>query len=165
MIKENYKIYIFSPILHQYFYQKLTKYVSNFIPINIIPNILHEEDVDEIINEIVNDKNIEKSDCEMETFGSIEEIKYPQECNSDQPIVIILDDLNQKMDDSRVQTMFKRRRHNHISVFIISQYYFELSKTIIRANGNVDHIFKLNNYRKIQNICRDKAGMDTSPHE
>ena len=32
----------------------------------------------------------------METYGSIEEIKYPQECNSDQPIVIILDDLNQK---------------------------------------------------------------------
>ena len=32
------------------------------------------------------------------------------------------------MDDPRVQAMFKRSRHNNLSIFIISQDYYELSK-------------------------------------
>ena len=60
-----------------------------------------------VIDEIFNNKDFEKSDTEIETYESIEEIKFPQEYNSDQSIVIILDDLNQKeMDNSR--------RHNNI---------------------------------------------------
>ena len=43
--------------------------------------------------------------------------------------IIILDDLNQKeMEDPRVQAMFKRSRHNNLSIFIISQDYYELPK-------------------------------------
>ena len=43
--------------------------------------------------------------------------------------IILLDDLNEKeMDDPRVQAMFKRSRHNNLSIFIISQDPYELPK-------------------------------------
>ena len=121
------KINIFSPSLHQEFYQKLIKCFSNYIPIHIIPNISNEDDIDIAIEEIVNNKDFENSDTEIETFNNIEELKYPQEFESNS--IIILDDLNQKeMDDSRIQAMFKRSRHNNLSIFIITQDYYELSK-------------------------------------
>ena len=52
------------------------KCVGNYIPIHIIPIILNEEDIDVVIHEIVNDKNFEKSDCEIETCESMEEWWY-----------------------------------------------------------------------------------------
>ena len=39
------------------------------------------------------------------------------------------------MDDPRVQAMFKRSRHNKLSIFIISQDYYELGKKATRCNG------------------------------
>ena len=127
IINEFDKIYIFSPSLHQDLYQKLIKCFSNFIPIHIIPNILNEEDLDIVIDEIVNNEDFQKSDCEIETFDNIQELKFPQEYANN--TIFILDDLNQKeMDDPRVQAMFKRSRHNNLSIFIISQDYYELSK-------------------------------------
>ena len=127
IINEYDKIYIYSSSLHQDLYQKLIKCFSNFIPIHIIPNILNEVDIDIVIEEIFNNKDFEKSDTEIETYESIEELKYPQE--RENISIIILDDLNQKeMDDPRVQAMFKRSRHNNLSIFIISQDYYELSK-------------------------------------
>ena len=120
IINECDKIYNYSPSLHQDLYQKLIKCFSNYIPIHIIPNILNEEDIDIVIEEIVNNKDFEKSDCEIETFDNIEDLKFPQENENNS--IIILDDLNQKeMDDPRVQAMFKRSRHNILSIFIISQ--------------------------------------------
>ena len=56
--------------------------------------------------------------------------------------------------------MFKRVRHNNLSIFIISQEYYELPKRTIRANGNIYHIFKPNNFRDVQNLYQDKASMD-----
>ena len=77
-----------------------------------------------------------------------------------------MDDLNQKeMDDARVQVMFKRSRHNNLSIFIISQDYYELSKKTIRCNGNIYHIFKPNNFLDVRNICQDKASMDMTLNE
>ena len=64
------------------------------------------------------------------------------------------------MNDPRVQAMFKRSRHTNISIFIINQNYYELPKRTIRANGNVFHIFKPNNFRDVQNLYQDKASMD-----
>ena len=114
IINEYDKIYIYSPSLHQDLYQKLIKCFSNYIPIHIIPNILNEEDIDIVIEEIVNNKDFEKSDTEIQTHESIEELKFPQEYENNS--IIILDDLNQKeMDDPRVQAMFKRSRHNNLS--------------------------------------------------
>ena len=69
------------------------------------------------------------------------------------------------MNDSRVQAMFKRSRHNNLSIFIISQDYYELPKRTIRANGNMYHIFKPNSFRDVQTLYQDKAFMDMSLNE
>ena len=93
IFKEYDKIYIYSPSLHQDFYQKLIKCFTNCIPIHIIPNILNEEDIDIVIEEKINNKDFEKFDTEIETYESIEELKFPQEYENNS--IIILDDLNQ----------------------------------------------------------------------
>ena len=158
------KVNIYSPSLHQDLYQKLNKCFSNYVPIHIIPNILNEEDFDVVSEEIVNNKDFEKSDTEIETYGSIEELKNPQEYDAGG--IIILDDLNEKeMNDPRVQAMFKRSRHNNISIFIISQFYYELPKKTIRTNGNIYHIFHPNNFLDVRNIYQDKASMDKTLDE
>ena len=69
------------------------------------------------------------------------------------------------MDDPRVQAMFKRSRHNNLSIFIISQDYYELSKKTIRCNGTIFHIFKPNNFLDIRNLYQDKASMDMTLNE
>ena len=57
--------------------------------------------MDIIIEEVVNNKEFEKSDTEIETFDNIEELKFPQEYENNS--IITLDDLNQKeMDDPRI---------------------------------------------------------------
>ena len=58
-----------------------------------------------MIEEIVNNKDFEKSNTEIETFESIEDLQFPQKYEKN--TIVILDDLNQKeMDDPRVQAMF-----------------------------------------------------------
>ena len=69
------------------------------------------------------------------------------------------------MDDPRVQAMFKRSRHNNLSIFIISQDYYELSKKTIRCNGNIFHIFKPNNFGDVLNLYQDKSSMDMTLNE
>ena len=159
IINEYNKKYIYSPSLHQDFYQKLIKRFSNYIPINILPNTLNEEDIDVVIDENVNNKDFENSVIEIETYESIEELKFPQE--QENGCFSKLDDLNEKeMNDPRVQAMFKRSRHNILSIFIISQDYYELPKKTIRANGNIYHIFKPNNFLDVRNKYQHKASMD-----
>ena len=68
--------------------------MTNCKPINIIPNILTEEDIDSVIDQIYNDKHFERSGTELDTYESIEEIKYPQEYEDGG--IIILDDINGK---------------------------------------------------------------------
>ena len=157
-INEYQKINIYSPGLHQDLYQKLIKCFSNCIPIHLIPIILIEEDTDIVIEEIVNNKYFEKSDTQIETYESIEELKLPQEYEDGG--IIILDDINEKeRNDPRVQAMFRSSGHNNLSIFIISQDYHELPKRTIRANGNIYHIFKPNNFRDVQNLYQDEASM------
>ena len=163
-INEYDKIYIYSPSLHQDLYQKLIKCFSNQMPIHIIPNILNEEDIDIVIEEIVTNKDFEKSNTEIETYESIEELKFPQEYENNS--IIILDDLNEKeINNDKIQAMFKRGRHNNLSIFIISQDYYELLKRTIRCNGNIFHLFKPNNYLDVRNIYQDKASMDMTLNE
>ena len=158
------KIYIYSPSLHQDLYQKLIKCFSNYIPIHIIPNILNEGDIDVVIEEIVKNKDFEKSDSEIETYESMEELNFPQEY--DDGGIFILDDLNEKeMNDPRVQAMFERSRHNILSIFIISQDYYELPKKTIRANGNIYHLFKPNNFLDVRIFYLDKTSVDTTLDE
>ena len=61
--------------------------------------------------------------------------------------------------------MFKRGRHNNLSIFIISQDYYELPKKTIRANCNIFHLLKPNNYFDVRNIYQDKASMDMMLNE
>ena len=65
IINEYDKIYIYSPNLLQYLYQKLIECFSKYIPIHVIPTILNEEDIDVVIEEIVNNKDFEKSVTEI----------------------------------------------------------------------------------------------------
>ena len=117
-----------------------------------------------MIEEVINNKDFEKSDTEIETYDSIEEIKYPQEYENNS--IIILDDLNEKeIIIDKIQAMFKRGRHNNLSIFIISQDYYELPKKTIRANGNIYHIFKANNHLDVRNIYQEKASMDMTLDE
>ena len=114
------KNFFYSPTLHHELYQKLFNCFSNYIPIHIIPNILNEGDIDIVIEEMVNDKDFEKSPTERETHESIEELKFPQKYEDG--CIIILEDLNEKeMNDSRVQLILKHSRHNTLSTFIISR--------------------------------------------
>ena len=114
IINEYDKIYIYSPSLHQDLYQKLLKCFSYYIPIQVIPNTLNEEDINIVIEEIVKSKVFEKSDTEKETYESIEELKFPPDYENNS--IIMLDDLNEKqMDDPGVQAVFKRARHNNSS--------------------------------------------------
>ena len=77
-----------------------------------------------------------------------------------------MDDLNQKeMDDPKVQAMFKRSRHNNLSIFIISQDYYDLSKKTIRCNGNIFHKFKPNNFLDVRNLYQDKTSRDMTLKE
>ena len=100
-INEYDKIYIYSPSLHQDLYQNLIKCFNNYIPIHIKPNILNEEDIDVVIEEIVINTDFEKSDTEIETYESIEELKVHQEYEDGG--IIILNDLNEEeMNDPRV---------------------------------------------------------------
>ena len=90
-INENDKLYIYSPSLHQDLYQKLNKCFTNYTPINIIPNIFYENDFDVVIDEIVKNKDFEKSDTEIQTYVRIEELKYPQEYDLNQKEKMILE--------------------------------------------------------------------------
>ena len=46
--------------------------------------------------EIIADENFTASETEIETYETIEKLKYPQGYDSDLPILNILDDLNEK---------------------------------------------------------------------
>ena len=163
-INEYDKIYIYSPSLHQDLYQKLIKCFTNYIPIHIIPNILNDKDIDLVIEEIVNNKDFEKSDTEIEKIDNIEELRFPHEYENNS--IIILDDLNQKeINNDKIKAMFKRGRQNNLSIFIISQDYYELPKRKIQCNGIIFHLFKLNNYLDVRNFYQDKASMDMTLNE
>ena len=68
-------IYKRSPSIQKYSYQKLIKCFSNCIPINIIPIIINEENLDPINGELVNDKDHGISGKKIETQGSVNESK------------------------------------------------------------------------------------------
>ena len=76
-------------------------------------------------------------------------MKYPQEY--DDGGMISLDVINKKeLNDPRVQAMFEGSRHINISIFIISQDYYDLPKrsvsaimSIIYFNHTLSETFKI----------------------
>ena len=124
---------------------------------------MNERDTDVVIDEIVNNEDFAKSDREIESYENIE-LRFPQEYEDGG--LIILDDFNEKeKKDPRVQAMFKRSRHINLSIFIMSQEYYEIPKKTIRANGNVYHKVKPNNYLDVRKNYQDKASMDMTLDE
>ena len=120
IIHEYKQIYIFSPSLHQYLYQKSNKCFTKYIPIHIISNNLQKEDIDVVIEERVNNKDFDNSKTEIKTHESIEELIFPQDFEDNG--ILILDDSSEKeMNNPRVQAMFKRSRHNNLPIFTKSQ--------------------------------------------
>ena len=86
--------------------------------------------------------------------------KNLEESNSDFPVVNILHDLNEKERNiPRVQSRFKRSRHNIIFIFINSQNYYELPKISTRTNVFIYHIFKPNKFRDVF-LYQDKTFLD-----
>ena len=69
------------------------------------------------------------------------------------------------MNETCVKAMFKISRHNILSIFIISQDYYELHKRTIQPNGNIYHIFRANNFSDIQILYQDKTSIDMTLNE
>ena len=61
--------------------------------------------------------------------------------------------------------MFKPSRHNNLSIFIISQDYYELPRRTIRSNRTIYHICQPKNYRDVQSLRQDKASKDMTPRK
>ena len=104
--------------------------MNAYLPLNMIQDVLNEDisikALDSVIKDIVNDSHFESSEKEIETYNSIDDLKYPQDYDEG---IITLDDLNEKeMNDPGVQAFSKRSRHNNLSIFIFSQNYYELPK-------------------------------------
>ena len=59
-INEKDKIYIFSPSLHQSFYERVIKRFKNSVPIHIIPNILYDKHIEMVSDEVKKNKDFEK---------------------------------------------------------------------------------------------------------
>ena len=61
-----------------------------------------------------------------------------------------------------VQALFKRSRHNNVSIFMISQDYYELRKRTIRANGSISYLQTIQFQRCAKSLSRQsKYGYDT----
>ena len=86
------------------------------MPINISRNILNEEGIDLLIEEIVNIKYIGKSDTEIETDETIEELNIPQDYE-DGGIMILDDSSENEMNNPRVRAIIHRSRNESLSFF------------------------------------------------
>ena len=116
----------------------------------MIQNILREDEpldeLDKTIEEIIDDEDFESSHIECESYENIDELKNPQDYDPNIHNVIILDDLNkQQLNDEKVQMLFKRGRHNNLSIFVITHGFYELPKDTIRENSSLTHHFITNN--------------------
>ena len=159
------KIFIYSPTIHQPVYRTIIKCFNNFLPLNIIQNILREgiplDEMDKTIEEIINDEDFESSHIECESYEDINELKNPQDYDSNIHNVIILDDLSkQQLNDERVQMLFKRGRHNNLSIFVVTHGFYELPKDTIRENSSIIHHFITNNFANVESLHRQLSSTD-----
>ena len=128
--------------------------------------ILNAEDKELLLEEKGTDNSVEnKTKTEIDRCEPIEELKFPQEYESDFSIVNILDTSNEKeLIDLRIKTMFKRSRDNNIYIFTTSQDSYEFPKRTLRANGKLYHFFKPYHYRDVRKFCEDQTSIDRT-HE
>ena len=151
-------------------YQKIIKCFQNFLPLNIIYKILQKnvslEELDDVIEVIVNDEDFISSETECEVYDNIDELKNAQEYDGEKHSKIILDDLSKdQLNDKRIQMLFKREKHNNLSVFVITHGFYELPKDTIRENSIIIHHFITSNYSNIECIHRQLCSTDMKIHE
>ena len=74
--------------------------------------------------------------------------------------------MNEKeITNEKIQATFKRGRHNNLSVFIISEDYYELPRRRLLCYSIIFRLFKPNNFYDVRNIYQDKASMDMTLDE
>ena len=105
------------------------------------------------------DRDFEKSNTEVETYESIEELKYPQD-SKDAGKTIVYDLKEKQTNDPRIQALFNRSRHNNLSLFKFGREYDELPKRTVWEKCNIHQHFQPNKFRDVQNVYIDKAEMD-----
>ena len=66
--------------------------------------------------------------------------------------------------ESNIDLIFTRARHNKIDIYYISQSYFHLQKNTIRNNSNINTLFK-QTLRYIILLFHDIAGLDMKLEE
>ena len=54
-----------------------------------------------------------------------------------------------------IRAMFQQVWRNNLSIFTISQDYYELPKRTNRSTGSIYHNFKRNIYRDVQNLYHE----------
>ena len=65
--------------------------------------------------------------------------------------------IKKKVDDPRVQAMFKRSRHNNLSFFMISQDYYELRKKKQQAAMVIPFVYSNQHFQRcINTLSRQK---------
>ena len=133
---------------------------------NILQADIDIEDINDIIEEIVKDEDFVTSEMECEAYDNIDEMRDANEYDSEKHNIIILDDLSKdQLNDKKVQMLFKRGRHNNISVYDISHGFYELPKDTIRENSNIIHLFITNNYCNVESIHRQLCSTDLKIHQ
>ena len=132
---------------------------------NVIQNILKKgiplDELDRTIEEIIIDEDFESSHIECNSYENIDELKNPQDYDPNIHNVIVLDDLNkQQLNDEKVQMLFKRGRHNNLSLFVVTHGFFELPEDTIRENSSIIHHFIANNFANVECLHRQLSSTD-----
>ena len=88
-------------------------------------------------------------------------MENPQDYDSNIHYVIILDNLNkQQLNDERVQILFERRRHDNLSVFVITHGFYELPKDTTRENSTIIYLFMTISFANVEFIHRQLTSTD-----
>ena len=118
-------------------------------------HILHQKQepifiITKLLNQYPNSK--------AQTSDEIETLEYYK--NS----TVVFDDMLLSKQESNIDLIFTRGRHNVIDIYYISRKYFHLPKITIRNNFNKFILFK-QTLRDIILLFHDLAGLDTKLEE
>ena len=87
-----------------------------------------------------------------------------QPLNEYENSVVVIDDMLLSKQESNIDLLFTRGRHNNIDIYYISQSYFHLPKNTIGNNSNINILFK-QTLRDIILLFHDIAGLDMNLEE
>ena len=162
-------IFFYSSTIHQPVNESFRKGFNNFLPFNVKQHFLREfiplDELDKTLEETITHEDFESSHIKCESYENINELKNARDYDSDIHNVIFLDDLNkQQLSDERVQMVFervfRRSRHNTLSLFVITHGFYVQHKDTIRENCTIIHQFIRNFFANIDCIDRQLSLTD-----